>query len=213
MSKSAPESVELAAMVCSRVCHDVVNPVGAIINGLEVLDENADASLREVAFDLIRKSATQASAKLQFARLVFGAASSAGATIDLREAEEVTRGFVDSDKIELTWAAYPGAPKKDQVKLLLNLVMIGIACIPRGGSLSVTVTEGDDAPSFLLKMQGRNARVPEDVKAFLTEASHPDVTSHNIQPYYARLIAELAGMKVVIGTPEDDTVTLTARAV
>ena len=213
MSKTAPEPIELAAMVCSRVCHDVVNPVGAIINGLEVLDENSDASLREVAFDLIRKSATQASAKLQFARLAFGAASSAGATIDLREAEEVTRGFVDPDKIALSWAAYPGAPEKDRVKLLLNLVLVGIACIPRGGSLAVTVTEGDDAPSFLLRMEGRNARVPEEAEAFLTEVSHREVTAHNIQPYYTRLIAEMAGMKVVIGTPGNDTVTLTAQVI
>ena len=79
--------LELAALISSRICHDVINPVGAIANGLEMLDEEHDQGMREQAMALIRKSAYQASAKLQFARLAFGAAGSAGAEIDLRDAE------------------------------------------------------------------------------------------------------------------------------
>ena len=82
--------LDLAALVSSRICHDIISPVGAIANGLELMDEETDQDMREQAMDLIRKSATQASAKLQFARLAFGAAGSAGAVIDLNDAEKVT---------------------------------------------------------------------------------------------------------------------------
>ena len=101
MSVIALDSLDLAALLCSRVCHDVISPVGAIINGLEVLDEEKDADTRAFAMDLVKKSATVASAKLQFCRLAFGAAGSAGASIDTGDAETVTRGLFGDDKVKL----------------------------------------------------------------------------------------------------------------
>src|SRR5206468_8314376 len=92
------EALDLAALLCSRVCHDIISPVGAITNGLEVLDEDENQEMKAFAFDLIRKSAANASAKLQFARLAFGAAGSAGAAIDLADAEKVARGYMQSEK-------------------------------------------------------------------------------------------------------------------
>ena len=89
MATISLDSLDLAALLCSRVCHDVISPVGAIVNGLEVLEDDSDASMRDFALDLIQKSAKQASARLQFARLAFGAAGSAGASIDLGDAEQV----------------------------------------------------------------------------------------------------------------------------
>jgi hypothetical protein len=83
----APDALELAALLCSRVCHDLISPVGAIVNGLEVLDDNPKPEDREFALELIRKSAKTASARLQFCRLAFGAAGSAGAQIDLGDAQ------------------------------------------------------------------------------------------------------------------------------
>ena len=127
------DSLDLAALLCSRVCHDVISPVGAIVNGLEVLEEDNDASMQEFALDLIRKSANQASARLQFARLAFGAAGSAGASIDVGDAETVAKGMFQDDKISLTWSAPRVLMPKNRVKLLLNLVMLATNAIPRGG--------------------------------------------------------------------------------
>src|SRR6201988_4629209 len=91
-------ALDLAALLCSRVCHDLISPVGAIVNGLEVMDEDKDEETKVFALDLIKKSAKQASAKLQFCRLAFGAAGSAGAQIDLGDAEAVARGFLGGEK-------------------------------------------------------------------------------------------------------------------
>src|SRR3984893_175607 len=97
---TAIDPLDLAALLCSRVCHDVISPVGAIINGLEVLDEEKDTEMRGLALDLIKKSAGQASARLQFCRLAFGAACSAGASIDTSDAEKVARGLFGGERTE-----------------------------------------------------------------------------------------------------------------
>ena len=99
-------NLDLAALISSRICHDVINPVGAISNGLEMLAEEPDEEMRVQAMELIRNSARQAAAKLQFARLAFGAAGSAGAEIDLRDAEKVSRDFVQSAKHSLEWKGW-----------------------------------------------------------------------------------------------------------
>src|SRR5213595_521135 len=93
----ALDALDLAALLCSRVCHDLISPVGAVVNGLEVLEEDKDEETKVFALELIKKSAQQASARLQFCRLAFGAAGSAGAAIDLGNAETVARGLLEDD--------------------------------------------------------------------------------------------------------------------
>src|SRR5258708_29289003 len=91
-----PDALELAALLCSRVCHDLISPVGAIVNGLEVLDDSPKPEDRDFALDLIRKSAKTASARLQFCRLAFGAAGSSGAQNDLGDARTMSKGHTES---------------------------------------------------------------------------------------------------------------------
>src|SRR5208282_6005416 len=95
--------IDLAALLCSRVCHDAIGPVGAIVNGLEVLEDEKDPQMREVAVDLIKKAAASASARLQFCRLAFGAAGSMGAAVDTGDAESVTRGLIVNERTALVW--------------------------------------------------------------------------------------------------------------
>src|SRR5204863_9584150 len=92
------EALDLAALLCSRVCHDLISPVGAVVNGIEVMEDDADEQTKTFALELIRKSAATASARLQFCRIAFGAAGSAGAAIDLGDAESVARGMMEDDK-------------------------------------------------------------------------------------------------------------------
>ena len=147
-------SLDLAALVASRVCHDIISPVGAITNGLEVLDEEGSEDMREFAMDLIRKSARQASAKLQFARLAFGAAGSAGAEIDLGDAQVVATGFMENEKSDLNWQLTRHLMPKNYVKLLLNLILIANQCVPRGGEIKVEM-EGRAAVAVLYATRER----------------------------------------------------------
>lgn len=204
------DSLDLASLLCSRVCHDVISPVGAIVNGLEVLEDEKDASMQEFAFDLIRKSARQASARLQFARLAFGAAGSAGASIDLGDAEAVARGMFQDDKVVLSWEAPRALMPKNKVKLLLNLIVIATTAIPRGGTIAVAVTGDADTASFSLRSKGPNARVPAHAEGLL--AASPEngaVDAHGIQAYYAGMVARAAGMEVRLSI-QGDEVTIAA---
>ncbi len=135
-------ALDLAALLCSRVCHDLISPVGAIVNGLEVLEEDKDEETKTFALDLIKKSARQASAKLQFCRLAFGAAGSAGAQIELGDAEKVARGLMEDGKTTIVWNLPRELVPKNRAKLLLNMLMVGGGAIPRGGSLTVDPLRG-----------------------------------------------------------------------
>jgi histidine phosphotransferase ChpT len=204
------DALDLAALLCSRVCHDVISPVGAIVNGLEVLEDENEASMREFALDLIRKSARQASARLQFARLAFGAAGSAGASIDLGDAEQVAKGMFSDDKVTLAWDGPRALLPKNKVKLLLNLIVLATNAIPRGGSIAVKITGDAERAEFILTAKGPNARIPAHVEALL--AGSPEsgaVDAHAIQPFYTGLIAQAAGMPVTFSI-EGDAVTIRA---
>src|SRR3954469_2311758 len=199
------EPLELASLLCSRICHDLISPAGAIVNGLEVLDEAGDAETKTFAMDLIRKSARTASARLQFCRIAFGAGGSAGAQIDTGDAETMARGFME-DKIKLTWNLPRTLLPKDRVKLLLNMLIIAIGTIPRGGTLAVDPIGEGESMGFRLTSSGLNARVPPAVPGLLAGSSeHGTIDAHAIQPFYTGLLAKACGVGVSL-TPEGDGV-------
>ncbi|MGH6793305.1 MAG: histidine phosphotransferase ChpT [Methyloceanibacter sp.] len=197
--------LELAALVSSRICHDVINPISAIANGLELLGEEPDEAMREAAMDLIRKSAAQASAKLQFARLAFGAGGSAGAEIDLGDAERVARDFIEgTGKHQISWQGPAATLPKDKVKLLLNLVALGIVALPRGGALNVEIAGSPPEVALTVNAKGEAARLTDQVKSLLSGANGVAVDAHSIQPYYASRVAAAAGMTVTVETSEGE---------
>jgi histidine phosphotransferase ChpT len=203
------DSLDLAALLCSRVCHDVISPVGAIVNGLEVLADEKDESMKEVALDLIRKSAVQASARLQFARLAFGAAGSAGAQIDLGDAAGVAKGFLEDDRMKLEWNLPRALLPKNRVKLLLNLLMIAATAIPRGGKLTIDPIGDGETMGFRVAAEGPNSRVPPHAGELLAGTPEQTLDAHHIQPFYAGMIARAAGVKVAIAA-EGAAIVLTA---
>jgi histidine phosphotransferase ChpT len=204
------DALDLAALLCSRVCHDLISPVGAIVNGLEVLEEETDEETKTFALDLIKKSARQASARLQFCRLAFGAAGSAGAQIDLGDAEKTARGFLEDDKTKLTWSLPRALLAKNRVKLLLNMLVIAQQAIPRGGTLNVEPLGEGETMGFRVTATGPNARVPP-AAALLSGASESGaVDAHAIQPYYAGLLAKTCGLGVS-GTLEGEAVVVATR--
>jgi len=183
--------LDLAALLCSRVCHDVISPVGAITNGLELLEVEDDESMREMAMDLVKKSAKQASAKLQFCRIAFGAAGSAGSMIDMGEAGDVARAFVGEEKVKLEWQAPRENRPKAEVKLVLNMMLLGIAGIPRGGKVLV----GVDGGGFVVRAEGDQARIPERIAEVISGSTNgQELDARLVQPYYSKRLAASAGL-------------------
>ncbi|MDZ4842739.1 MAG: histidine phosphotransferase family protein [Hyphomicrobium aestuarii] len=204
MTVAHPTDLELAALISSKICHDVIGPVGAIYNGIEILDEDNDADAKSYAMDVIRNVTEQASAKLQFARFAFGAVGSAGAMIDLATAEQISRGFVGQGKHTLIWNGQPGYMIKDRVKLLLNLVASSLAALPRGGEINVDVAGTSETPSFLIRCKGQGARPPQHLTEFIVGNATAPLDAMSIQAYYTWRLAGTAEMRLQILKDGDD---------
>jgi histidine phosphotransferase ChpT len=200
--------LDLAALLCSRVCHDVISPVGAIANGLELMDDpETDAELRATALDMVRSSAKTATAKLKFCRIAFGAAGSAGAHIDMSEAGEVARAFVGEEKVKLDWQAPRENRPKQEVKLLLNMLLIALAGIPRGGVVTVTA----DGKNLIVKAKGERAKINEAMASALNgSADLATLDARLVQPYYARMLAQAADLTLAMVMEGEDMVVVTA---
>jgi histidine phosphotransferase ChpT len=213
--RAQPTDLELAALISSKICHDVIGPVGAIYNGLEILDEDDDAEAKNYALDVIRNVTEQASARLQFARFAFGAAGSAGSQIELSTAEQISRGLMGQgkhSKHKLTWRGIPGQMAKDKVKLLLNLVASAVTALPRGGEIAVAISGSLERPSFALRCQGTAARPPQYLSDFVGGAQPPPLDALSIQAYYTWRLAAACRMRLEIDKEGGDIV-LSAKTV
>jgi histidine phosphotransferase ChpT len=193
------EALDLAALLCSRVCHDLISPAGAIVNGLEVLEEDGDQETKDFALELIKKSAKTASARLQFCRLAFGAAGSVSAQIDTGDAEKMARGFIEDEKTRISWNVARAYLPKNRVKLLLNMLIIGQQTIPRGGTLTIDSIGAGETIGFRVIASGLNARIPHAMLPLLAGASESGtVDAHAIQPFYTGLLARACGLTVSV---------------
>ena len=196
--------LDLAALLCSKVCHDVISPVGAIANGLEVLEDEQDAEMRDIAFDLVRRSSRQASAKLQFCRIAFGAAGSAGSSIDTGDAEDVAKKFIGEDKVTLEWEVPREIRPKNQVKLILNLIMLALSSIPRGGKVIMGVADGG---GLTVRAEGKNAKVPEKTLVMLEgDAQQEAMDARLAQVYYTLRLASDCALDLTAAKTGDDAV-------
>jgi histidine phosphotransferase ChpT len=182
--------LDLAALICSRVCHDVISPVGAIINGLEVLDGEQDAEMRAVAMELIKRSAISASARLQFCRLAFGAAGSFGASIDTGDAEKVARDVFANDRTVLQWIGRRRLASRSSVKLLLNLCLIAAGSVARGGVITVELSDDENGMMIRVEAKGSNAKLSSGAADILNRDSPAEaIDALSIQLYFTTLLA------------------------
>ncbi len=199
--------LEIAALMCSKICHDLISPVGAMANGLEVLADDDSAEMRDHAMALLEQSARTASAKLQFARLAFGAAGSAGETIDLAYAEQVVRGLFDGGRITVDWQAADGPFPKNTVRLMLNMIMLAAEALPRGGVITLKgQASGDDRITVIAS--GERAVLPDSAR-FLSGDVPGDIAgldAREIQPYVTGLLAGTLHVALSARADEDTVV-------
>lgn len=197
------DDLKLAALMCSKVCHDLISPVGALSNGVEVLTEDDDPEMREHAIALIEASAAQAVAKLKFARLAYGSSGSRGSEIDLGEAETAIRELLGGGKIDIQWDV-PAAPlDKDIVKVLVNLAHAACDTIPRGGVLVVSVSSLDKGGQVSLTATGPKAKLANETRAGLNgEVALDDLDARTIVPHISGFLARQFGSGIDIHTEE-----------
>ena len=196
--------LDFAALLVSRVCHDLVSPVGAVVNGLEVLEDETDIAMRADALRLVAQSAEQAAARLQFARLAFGAAGSAGAELDLAEVGRIVAGLLQGGKVEMVWRAGAVNWPKDWAKLLMNTILVAADCLPRGGRVTVEASGDTSVPRFQVVATGQVMRLPEEVEHALRGEPATALDGRSIQPYLTHQLSKglNAGLTAVAGEGE-----------
>ncbi|MFT4026941.1 MAG: histidine phosphotransferase family protein [Novosphingobium sp.] len=148
-------SLELASLLCSRLCHDMLSPVGALSNGLELLADEKDPEMRKRCFELLEQSARISTDKLKFFRLAFGAAGGFGDMVPVAEARAVIDALVGNNgRIEVQWALGGDSLPKPAVKTMLNLALIGIEALVRGGTLDIGAELREGASEIVIRAAG-----------------------------------------------------------
>jgi histidine phosphotransferase ChpT len=202
------KATDLAAMLCSRVCHDLINPVGAIGNGLEVLNDPSQVAMQEGAQELIANSAKHARAKLEFARLAYGASSTAGTDFDTRECERVARLLFEIEKADLDWQVPLILLPKHKAKLLMNMLLIAAQSVPRGGQVTAKVegNAGEERFSFTSSSDPEKRQrtlIPSGSEELLSGAPEGGVDARGIQPFYTGILARMTDMELKIWLDND----------
>ena len=209
ISKLTPSA--LSALLCARICHDLISPVGALSTAIEILDDESNADMHSDALDLIRNSSKQANAKLKFLRLAFGASGSAPGIIGVSDLQKLSADMFAQGKAELDWQIVETGIEKSQARLLLNMIMIGVQAIPRGGKVTISQNIAAQGQSQLIvSATGPRARLdPAVERTLLGKAPEDGFDGRSIQPFYAGMMArELGG--TVSGTINETIVTITA---
>ena len=191
-----PSQTEFASLLCSRLCHDLLSPVGSINNGLELLADEDDPELRRQYLDLLADSARASADKLKFFRLAFGAAGGFGERIDANEVRGAIEGLVrGNQRIAFGWTADAATLPRAAAKVTLNLAMIAIDALVRGGRLDIGI-EGDE---IVARAEGARLVLDAEVRGVLAgEGSADGVTSRTAAVWLARLIADEAGGALMV---------------
>ncbi len=192
-------------MLCSRLCHDMLSPVGALSNGLELLSDEKDPQMRERCFELLEQSARISADKLKFFRLAYGAAGGFGEAISVEEPRLLIAALVgDSGRIDLNWAVGPASLPKPAIKVLLNLAAIGIDALPRGGSLDVGAELRDEACEIAVRASGTRIAVDQTIgKALDGSLSGSELSSRTVAAHLIHLLATEAGGGLQHAVTED----------
>ena len=163
-SAADPAQLDLAALLCSRLCHDLLSPVGAMSNGLELLAEERDPEMRKRCMELLEQSAKASADKLKFFRLAFGGASGFDYAVPVDEARSVIDALVaGNERIAIAWNLGVDALPKPAVKVMLNLAHIGIEALVRGGTLDIGVESRAGASEIVVRAAGPKIAFDKDV--------------------------------------------------
>lgn len=183
---------DLAALLCSRLCHDMLSPVGALANGLELLAVEQDPEMRARCIELLEQSARISTDKLKFFRLAFGAAGGFGEAIPIDEAKAVIEALAfDNKRIEIHWAIGEPSLPKPAVKVLLNLAQIALDSLVRGGSLDIGAERRDGNVEIVARARAERLAFDESVgRALQGDCDPSEVTSRTAAAYMIALLAQ-----------------------
>lgn len=206
----ASDSVDFASLLCSRLCHDLLSPVGALNNGIELLADETDPRMREQCLSLLADSARTTAGKLKFFRLAFGAGGGYGESIAVHEIRSAVEGmFPPGGKIELQWMVAGESLVKPAAKVLLNLVLLTGEALPRGGVIAIAAEPQGDAIELAVRGEGMRITFDPNIRAALE--GQGEVTTRTAAGFMIRSIATECGGEVMISGADEPHLMFGAR--
>ncbi len=200
--------LRVAQLLCSRLCHDLAGPVGAVNAGLELLEESVAKG--DDALHLVGCSADQIRCRLAFLRLAFGLGTTGGSTMELDAVRSLSADLLNDGGVTLDWAPYPErAVSAAGAKLLLNLILLGVDCLPRGGTLGVRFADLPEGLGVALTAAGHRARLTDiQMAALVIDAPADELSAQNIHAHLATRLAQSLGVAIEVSTRADGAVQL-----
>ena len=198
-------SLDLANLLCSRLCHDLLSPIGALSNGLELLADEQDPTMRDRCFELLEQSARISADKLKFYRLAFGAAGGFGEMVSVSEARAVVDALVaNNSRIEVSWRLASESLPKPAIKTLLNFALMAIDALVRGGTLELAAELRDGVSEIVVRASGKKVAFDADIGRALDGSLPPEELSGRTAPaMMLRSIAETMGGRLQHAVAED----------
>ncbi len=208
----AMNPVDFASLLCSRLCHDLMSPVGALNNGIELLADETDPDMREKCLELLADSARASANKLKFFRLAFGAAGGFGEEIDTREAQSALEGLFGAERrIELGWVVSDNKLPKDAVKLLLNLSLLVGDALVRGGRLDVGAERREDEIELAVRGEGPRILLDPALRETLANGAKGTIEPRAAGAWLAYSLISEAGGSIQITDPSAEALMIGVR--
>ena len=200
-----PTEIDYASLLCSRLCHDLLSPVGALNNGIELLADETDPKMREQCMGLLADSARTTAGKLKFFRLAFGAAGGFGEAIAVHEVRMALEGiFPPGGRLELQWLIDGEGLPKSAAKLLLNLALMTGESLPRGGTLTLGSEQRGNVVEIVVRGEGPKLTFAPELRAsFSPDNADDDVTTRTATSYLIRALVREAGGQLALSGPDD----------
>lgn len=204
------ESSRLAAFIASRICHDLISPVASVNSALELLQEPGDADMKAQAEQLLHSGAESAGARIQLLRYAFGSAGLSDTAADRHEVQQIVEGFMESHKPSVEWSIDTPHFSCGHARVLMNLVIMATAAVPRGGVVSLKVANEGAGLSVQAQAKGPKARLTEFTEAALSgNTPEEGWSARTIQPLFAKMVASDLGGDIN-ATAEEECVTFIA---
>ena len=208
---STMNATDLASLLCSRLCHDLMSPVGALNNGIELMLDETDPAMRDKCVELLTDSARATANKLKFFRLAFGAAGGFGAEVDTREAEAALEGlFGPERRVALTWVVGDNTLPKGAVKLLLNLALLAGDALVRGGSLHVGAERTETGIEIAVRAEGPRILLDPELRRTLIAGGEGPIEARAAGAWLAHALAVEAGGTIQVGDPAEEVLMIGA---
>jgi histidine phosphotransferase ChpT len=206
-------AVDLASLLCSRLCHDLMSPVGALNNGIELLADEQDPDMRDKCLELLADSARASANKLKFFRLAFGAGGGFGEELDTREAQLALQGvFGPERRIELGWMVESDKLPKGVVKLLLNVALLAGDALVRGGRLDVGAERDEDAIEIAIRGEGPRVLLDPALRdALVNGGAHGAIEPRAAGAWLANALAQEVGGTVQLSDPSSEVLVIGVR--